>query len=499
MAKWLSKSDYQKFLIHPAYLWLQKHDKDKLPGFDEQAQAIMDQGQEVDELARSLFPEGQLVNPDLFAGLDDTSAKMRTGSQVLFQPAVLTQRSLYARADIMTRNPDGSWKLIEVKSSTKVKPPHITDLAFQKAAFEEAGYAVGDISVIHINNSYVRKGPVEPDKLLMEIDVTERVAKLQQQTSKNIDSALKVVAQKECPDDSPLQCVNYYAWRSIYRYLHPEMPANSIYNLARLTPDQLKELARLGVTELEKIPATLVLRPQQISQLTALKAGKPIVRLLKIAHELNKLKFPLYFFDYETYMGAVPPYDRMRPYQQIPFQYSLHVLEASGELGHKEFLYEGNENPMPPLLEQLVADIGPEGTVVAWNKSFEMGVNRQLAQWYPQHKTALQALNKRIYDLMEIFARGYYADHRFMGSASIKKVLPVLVPELNYADLEIGEGGTASTRWGQAWKGGLAAEERQQLFEHLRVYCAQDTLAMVKIYQFLAEAADKLPKQESLL
>jgi uncharacterized protein DUF2779 len=499
--KWLTKSDYLKFLIHPAYLWLQKFDKDRLPPFDDSTQAIIDAGNEVEEYARQLFPDGVMVQSLFAESVRETEGYVKDGATVIFQPAVLTDRRLYAKADVLTKNSDGSWDLHEVKSATKEKPEYIHDLAFQKNAFELSGYTIKRTRLIYINNQYVRQGAVDPTQLFTSVDVTAQVDAIMARTRRGIEEALDIMALPECPDDGPATCKNWYGWRDVYRYLHPDLPESSIYNLTRLDLAQVRELTKAGVTELKKIPDNFELKPQQTAQLAALRAGEPVVHPVKIANHLQKLHFPLYFFDFETVSGGVPLYDGTRPYAQVPFQYSLHILRSrSAELEHREFLATGSQNPMPALLAQMHKDIGLEGSVVVWYKAFEGGVNEMMAQIYPEQAEFLRGVNGRLYDLMEIFSNFYYSDARFGGSASIKNVLPVVVPELSYKDLEIQKGDVASLSWKQAALGKIGGSEATKVYKDLRIYCAQDTLAMVRIYEFLMNVKETAPgAQLSLL
>lgn len=484
--KWLTKSDYLKYLVHPAYLWLAKNDKTKLPEFNEVAQANMDQGNAVEEVARELFPYGRLVEGEFFDGPDESARLMQAGGpDVIFQASVLTNRKLYARSDIIIRAP-GGWDLYEVKGATKVKSEHVHDLAFQRLAFTESGNTIGHIFVIHINGQYERLGQVDPHKLFTVTEVTAEVEALASQTATGVAAARKVVEQPECPNDTPELSNDWYGWRDTYRHLHPEIPKNSILNLTRLNLDQIRELSDLGIKRIEDIPASLKLKPQQLAQVEVTRAGQPRVHAEKIAHELDELSYPLYFLDYETFASALPMWDGVRPYQQLPFQYSLHVLDRpGGKHMHREFLARGTAYPVPELLNHLRADLGPGGAVIVWNKSFEMGCNDAMAALHPEFKEFLSDVNSRVYDLMEMFSNGYYADPAFLGSASIKKVLPVLVPELSYKNLDIGEGMTAQIRWMKSSRSELSTEEAKQVYGNLVTYCGQDTLAMVKIYQTL--------------
>jgi len=205
-----------------------------------------------------------------------------------------------------------------------------------------------------------------------------------------------------------------------------------------------------------------------------------------INSELENLVYPLYFLDYETFPAAIPRFDGFSPYQQIPFQYSLHIVEsAESEPKHLEFLHTGTGDPGPTFAESLKKDIGPIGTVVVWNKKFECKINEELARRIPSMKKFIENVNNRVYDLMDVFSKQYYVHHNFQGSTSIKYILPVLAPELSYKQLEIQEGGTATQRWNELTTGNLSDSEKETIAKNLREYCKLDTFAMFKIWERL--------------
>ncbi len=486
MAKWLTKSDYLKFLIHPAYLWLAKYAKDELPEFNEVAQANVDQGNAVEAVAVSLWPGGHEVDVPMFDGPDESARQMRDGGpDVLFQPSVLTDRRLYVRSDVMVRR-GSTWDLYEIKGAASVKTAHLLDLAFQRYVWEEAGYKIGRSFVVHINAQYVRDGEIDPEKLFTTMEVTDQIEPLAASTAGKVEAAMTVMALGEVPNDAPELAGDWFGWRDVYRHLHSDIDSNSVLNLTRLNLGQIKALAEQGVTRIGDIPDDFDLKPQQVAQIQVVRTGTPHIHREKIAHSLGELVYPLYFLDYETFAGALPLWNGVRPYQQLPFQYSLHVIEvAGGPMIHKEFLARGGNYPVPTLLEHMQADFGPTGSVIVWNKSFEIGCNDAMAALHPEFAEFLADVNARVYDLMEIFANGWYADPGFMGSASIKKVLPVLAPELSYQDLGIGEGMTAQIRWMRAARGELTPDKMTAVYDDLVEYCGQDTLAMVRIYEQL--------------
>ena len=194
----------------------------------------------------------------------------------------------------------------------------------------------------------------------------------------------------------------------------------------------------------------------------------------------------MYFLDYETMSGVIPAYDGIRPYQQVPFQYSLHIQETpDAELKHTEYLHKENSHPVRGLLEQLKKDIGPEGSVIVWNQGFEKKCNADMAEMESEFSKFLHNVNDRVIDLMIPFSEGWYVDKDFFGSASIKAVLPVLVPELSYKELNISGGATAQRIWMETIIDGKNQSTKEQIISDLIKYCSLDTLAMVEIWRIL--------------
>jgi hypothetical protein len=495
--KWLTKSDYMHFLTHPAWLWMSKYDKASLPEIGEIEQAIFDQGYVVQDEAHKLWPDGHEVKAILTEGVEESARLMAAGGpKVLFEGSVLTRRRLYARADVLVRADDNAWDLYEIKSSTKVKDTHTQDLAFQKLTFEESGYKIGRCFVVHLNAQYVRVGDIDPGELFEVIDVTDQVEPLAHQTATQVKAALTVIAQgSPKPDDAPELASSWKYWHPIYRLLHPDIPDDSVLNLCRVTPSLLRRLRAADLNRIQGIPLDFPgLKSPQVAQIEVARAGRPNIHAIRIAHQLNGLVFPLYFLDYETASSAVPIWQGMRPYQQLPFQYSLHVIEKPGDtVKHLGYLAQSGDYPVTGLLEQLRSDIGPRGSVIVWYKPFEMGCNEAMGILHPEYAEFLHDVNRRVFDLMEIFSNQLYSHSNFFGSASIKKVLPVLVPELNYKDLGIGEGMTAQLRWMKAAAGEYTSEGARHVYDDLIEYCGQDTLAMVRIYEHLCEVAASPP------
>lgn len=445
----ISKSDYMLFLKHPAWLWVKKNAPSKLPPVDDNTQAMFDAGHAFEPYAESLFPEGVSLG---FADYDEyrtlperTLEAIESGAHVLFQPR-FNWGDFTCICDIVKFVDDGVADLYEIKASTSAKTEHEFDLAFQAAVLEGSGYKVRNVFVVHVNNQYVRNGEIEAEKITTITDVTEKVRARSEATSKYMPMVVNVAKQSTMPDPDP--------------------------NLAKLgsKKDWLKVYENIA-------PQTPKVWPQETA---------PTINREAILQFLGGLQYPLYFLDYETLMSLIPYFDGLRPYQQVPFQYSLHLLQTpDASLEHKEYLHQANSNPSRPLTEQLISDVGDVGTVLVWYEGFEKSRNSELGDMIPEYKQAMESLNGRVVDLMTPFKEKWYDDPRFEGSASIKKVLPVLCPELSYKTLGIQEGASAQRLWMEAVLDGTRDGEKEQILKDLVEYCKLDTLAMVEIFNKL--------------
>lgn len=489
----LSKSDYLMFLKHPAWMWLKKHDKSKLPPIDANTQAIFDAGHAFEAYAEAQFPGGVTLgfdSYDQYLTLPNRTAKAVQGdAQTIFQGRVEADE-LTCIFDVIDRVEGDLFDLYEIKSSTKEKPKHILDLAFQKLVLEQSHVRVRNVYVIVVNAEYVRSGDIDPKQLTRTIDVTDRVEAIKAQTQANIKRALKVMHAPTCPDLSPRHAEQAYLkeWLEIFLTMRLDTDPYSVYQINPPNSDLLGELEDQGIERMHDIPDDFVFGSDKHKRQVALtKLGKPIIHVERIREFLKGFQFPLYFLDYETMSSVVPPVDGSRPYQQIPTQYSVHILRApGGPLEHREFLHIDKSNPGLPLLKQMQQDIGPVGSVIVWHEAFEKGRNHELGEMFPEYASFMTQLNERVIDLKTPFSEGWYEDCRFYGSASIKKVLPVLVPDLSYTDLAVHEGQSAQRLWMDVVLNEKYSDKREQIFKDLLKYCALDTLAMVKIYETLA-------------
>lgn len=484
------------FLKHPAWLWLKKHDKGKLPQVSDSLQAMFDDGHLFEEYAGKLFPDAVTVGFS-FTENNYSSMPRRTrealesGANTILQGRLETQ-NVTCIFDVLERVEGNMFDLIEIKSSAEVKEDHIHDLAFQTIVLEECGLTIRKTFVIHVNNKYVRKGDINITEFTVREDITDKVRDVVPATKEGIQEALKVAHSTTAPDFSPrhVRIGPLSEWMDIYHLLFPEKHSHSIFKLTRINAKLVGQFEDLGIERIQDIPETVKLSTKQRQQVKVTKENARIIKKEKIRTFLSGLKLPLYFLDYETFKSVVPPFDGTMPYQQIPFQYSLHKLDANGILTHTDYLHVDQTNPTLPLMQQLIRDIGTQGTVLVWYESFEKGRNEELGNMYPDFKEQMEQINMRVVDLITPFAEGWFVDKDFFGSASIKKVLPVLITDLSYDKLLIQEGDSASREWTETIFEGKNKEKRELIVQALREYCRLDTLAMVQLYKFLkAEVA----------
>lgn len=491
---YLSKSDFLKYQCCPSYLWLWKHKPALVPMDEEEAiKHRFEQGNEVETLARQLFPEATLITEKGAKAKETTEKLVTEGVHTIFQATVLTASGLLAMADVIRLNEDNSWTLFEVKSTNSIKPEHIYDVAFQRLAFQEAGYKISKINVIHLNKDYKRVGAINPENLFLITDVTEKVDKISALIQQQIADAIEVVNAVNEPKTCSCRLKSRSGHCPTFHYFNPDIPEYSVFNISRIGNKNLGVLVDGEIFELSDVPDELKLSVIQKNQVTVAKTNEPIVDKDSITELCSELEYPLYFLDYETVSTALPLFDSCTPFQQLPFQYSLHVKASKdSELKHYEFLATNTvKAPMADLLASLRASLGDEGSVIVWHKSFETGRNTEMGNMYPEYREFMAGVNNRIFDLEDIFSKQHYVHHGFKGKSSIKNVLPVLVPEFSYKELDIQNGQIASLRWYEAVTNNAEDNQAKDIFSALLKYCCLDTLAMVKIYDYLMELCEQ--------
>lgn len=485
--KILTKSDFNTYLACPESFWYTKH-KPELLGdseLDSFAQQIIEQGNEVESWAQKLFPNAKNITTWREEAIKETQEAIEQGTKLFFQPAFQAD-GLKARIDVLKKNKRG-WDLYEVKGSSSkdvAKSAHVWDAAFQYEVLKRAGMKVHNVYLIEIDSSFIKEGDILPEDLLKVSNITHEVEAIQGDLLIEIDLAKKMLRKRK----APISCSCILSSRNnhcaAFDIFNPDFPDYAVHDLSRVSKKKLNEFYELGITEVEKIPADFSLTQKQQNQVETYLYDSVVIDKKGIQNHLSDLDYPIYFLDYETFPAAIPKFDGCRPYQQVPFQYSLHIKKSprSGYT-HKEFLHTENSSPLHTLAETLCKDIGPKGSIIVWNKGFEMGCNRDLAKLNPKLADQIHSINDRVYDLMEIFSKQLYVHKDFRGSASIKKILPVLCEELTYDGLNISSGGLACSKWGQMIYDDISQEEKNQIADDLLEYCKLDTWAMVRILE----------------
>ncbi len=490
--KSLSKSRVTAGLQCHKRLYFECYHYDERDAIDDARRALMGSGKEVGLVARRRFPGGAAMDEDPYL-FDDAAAATQVALADSNVPAIyeaaLQHDGIRVRIDVLARSGHGAWDLVEVKSSGNVKEEHLPDLAVQHYVAEGAGVAIARAGVLHINKQYVWPGgPYDLQELFRFQDLTSQARRLRPALLEKIASMRAPLWAFQPPDvpvgphcEVPYRC-------PFYGSCHTEAPAeHSIDALPRMSARLRRSLEEAGIEDIREIP-------EDFAGLTDLHRR---VRLCVLEQEhyvgpelrdaLAGAIAPIHFLDFETCNPALPLVPGTRPFQQTPFQWSDHVLEASGKLRHAEYLHVDRTDPRSPLARALLEALSESGTIVVYSE-FEGRMIRELADALAEERESLLRLGTRILDLHHVIHRHYYHPG-FQGSFSIKQVLPVVVPELSYESLEIREGSQAALAFIDMTDPERPKTERQRLRDALLQYCRRDTEAMVRLYQTLKEIA----------
>ncbi len=488
---YLSKSKYLDGKKCAKLLWNELNNYAAMPKPDAATQAIFDQGTLVGELAQKLFPDGikleRQQRPEQTHANTLAALKLR---QPLFE-AGLTHGRGYALPDILVPVKGNGWDLIEVKSGTSVKEVNLMDVAFQKYVYTGAGLKIRKCFLMHINNKYLRQGEIEPKKLFAKEDITKDIKPYESGLERSIEEMLGVIAGREPEVKIGPHCRDPYSCpleEKCWRFL----PDENIFQLYRARKDKLFLMLGKGVLKLTDIPLD-GLGENQLIQMDSHKTGQAHVDKVGIREFLDELKYPLYCLDFETISLAIPAYDLTHPFEKVPFQFSLHIMEREGaKPTHHAYLAPGDVDPRAEILKRLKKLLGDTGTILAYNMSFEIDCIKKMAEAYPEYKGWFSKLEKRFIDLIVPFRSFYYYHPDQQGSASLKYVLPALT-DSSYEGMEIAEGGLASREYARVTFGSnIDPKDRQKVRQALEKYCELDTQAMVDVLEGLKKVGDSL-------
>jgi hypothetical protein len=447
---------------------------------------MYEEGRQVGELARTMFPGGILIGRDPRPPQHHKkSTQALENRKPLFEAGFVYKR-LYALADILCPTEDGDWDLFEVKSSTSVKEDHLYDMAFQKYVYENAGVPIRRCFITYVNNRYLRNGPLDPLQLFLQADITEGAQDMEGLVNERVTQFLDVLERKDPPlvpigphclgsRECPLK---YLCWK--------HLPARDhVFSLSR-GKELAFSLADKGIMSLFDIPDDSILTPRQRTQIQCHRNNEPFVNKARLRRFLGTLTYPLAFLDFETIGPALPVFDSTRPYEQLPFQFSLFIKDAEGAPArYYAHLHRETGDPRPLILEELDRLLGSSGSIVAYNAKFEIGVLRSTAAAYPRYSQKVEKLASRFVDLLEPFMGFYYYHPGQEGRNSLKFVLPALTGT-SYKGLAISNGIEASSRYYRVTYGkDVSVSERERVYAALDEYCKQDTKGMIDVLDVL--------------
>ncbi len=483
----LSKSSFIRGIQCEKHLYLYKYYYKEMDPVSDMQKAVFNRGTNVGILAQNLFPGGTDASPKSPSEYNNAVAltkKLLKNKQQVIYEASFNFNDVLSIADIVVQE-KSALKIFEVKSSTSISETYLQDAALQYWVITNSGYKVKDFSIIYINNQYLRDGELDLNKFFITESVLRSIKPMQKWIEEKVNRFKKVLNKKTIPDiDIGEHCYNPYTC-AFFEYCRKHIPDNSVFDLAGLQLNKKYDLYRQGIIRLKDIPNDISLPQTAKVQLDVFKSRKNIINKPEIKEFLSDLNYPIYFMDFETIQPAIPLFDKSKPYQQIPFQYSLHFKKnKKSKIEHFEFLAEAVDDPRIKFIENLLKDTRNKGDILVYNKPFEVTRLKEIAETFPVYRKQIEERISRIKDLMVPFQKKYYYTNDMQGSYSIKYVLPALIPDLSYKDLDINEGGLASIAFESLYYETdmfKISEIRNNLLE----YCKLDTFAMVKLLEKL--------------
>ena len=491
----LSKSRFVSGVQCSKKLFLDLNRKELKPAITASQQAIFDQGHAIGKMAQERYPNGidltSQTHYDYADAIDNTIVEMLKKTSTLYEAAFYFDEVLSV-LDILEHDANGDIHAIEVKSSSKIEDYYITDAALQYWVMANAGHAPKRFSLMHINKSYVKNGAIDLDDFFTLHDITARVIEKQTWVTEQIEK-LKQTLQtglepiqaigKHC--SKPFVCeFKTHCWGNL-------LDKDKVFNLSN-GRDKIWTLYNDSILNLADIPDNFELSHRQSCQVNGQLTGATHIDRPRIHQFLKTAVYPLHFFDFETVNSTVPVLDGTSPFEQVGFQYSLHIVSnINEEPQHKEFLAQAADftnpqalNPRQAMINQMKRDFGTTGSIVTYKASFEKGVIERLAEDFPFEALFLRDLNSRIIDLLDVFNNAWYYVPQMGKSASIKDVLPALVPTLSYSSLPINNGDLANKTYMSMIDGSFKGDINETR-NNLLAYCKLDTLAMVEIWKVL--------------
>jgi hypothetical protein len=482
----LSKSRFIAGLQCPLRLWYQCYHPQLATKPPPSRQALFDTGHEVGRLATSLYTNGIHIQEDYrhhTKAEKSTRNAMSNKNVAAIYEAAFTYDGIRIRVDILERKDVTAWNLIEVKSSTSVKDVYKPDLGIQYYILKGLGMEISSAGILHINNAYVYDGnQLDLNQLFYFSDLTEETINLQEEIDSQIKKLHNILLWETPPNIRPSKhCMTPYPCE-FWEHCTSEMPEYWVMDLIGMTQDKFEQLVELGVEEISEIPEEFPLSALQERIKNCVANGQEFMAP-ELEDELMDIQYPVHFLDFETVASAIPRYPDTRPYQPIPFQWSNHILYQDGRVDHREYLCVEDKDPCEEFTETLLETLGTGGTIFVY-ANYEKRILNQLADQFPDIEDQLLDLINRFKDLHTLIRKHYYHPE-FYGSFSLKQVLPVLVPSMNYGNLNVQEGSMASMEYLRMLNPATPPNEKAKIKHDLLTYCSYDTLGMVKIREEL--------------
>jgi hypothetical protein len=478
---YLSKTLFLKGLQCPKYLYLSKYHPELMDETPAEREMRFEAGREVGVYARRLFPGGVEIpyeGQPLSEQVRQTRCEIETGATTLYE-ATFSHEGLLVKVDILQKGKDG-WEIHEVKGSTKVEDRHLSDLAFQYHVVQGAGLPLARAALVYINKEYVRRGEIEVEQLFRTRDFTQGVRDRQPFIIEEIARQRDVLKGPMPEIDIGRHCEDSYGC-DFSGHCWADVPEDSVLYLRGRGADRYALYAQ-GCCRFVDLTLDVLSFHQRI-QVEGALYQKDSVSPKKVREFLRSLSYPLCFLDFETLDTPIPPFDGTRPYQKVPFQYSLHCLEREGgELIHYEFLAPPGTDPREEIARRLVSQIPDGACIVVYNRSFEKQVLESLAAWHPELSPKIEVMIGNLKDLMIPFKNKDIYLPAMEGSYSMKDILPALVPGMSYEDMEVADGQMAMVAYNAISMSSDPAEV-ERLRAALLEYCRLDTLGMLKIVE----------------
>lgn len=479
----LSKSLYKDGRDCPKRAWYGAHHRELARPPTEGERARMMEGVELGKMATLFFPGGRDCR---IAATEEENAAhtahlLAQPEDVFFEASFLAD-GCFVRTDILVREPEG-WRIIEVKSSSSVKPDHIDDVAFQMVVMEAAGHPVAAVEVMHVNREWRAEDGAETFFKRQEVtaECRKAVAKIQKNSG-----PIRLVIESPI---APPAILNTFCKDCVYlENCQPSPEPDDIIFLPSIRREQVASLRAAGVSRIQDIPEDFNWTDRQQRVRQALRTSAPVLDP-SLGERLSAIKFPAAFIDFETSMWSRPPFAGMRPYDAVPFQWSLHLVDENGGETHREFLMPGREDPRRQFAEELYQEIAAAESVIFYSNYEAQQIASLAKAGVPFASELNNLLTERGVDLLKILQDCVYFEE-FRGSFSIKAVLPALVADLSYSSLRIQNGEMAVREFKRLFSDALSPDREKEIRDALLAYCRLDTLAMVRIYQRLRELSD---------